>query len=61
MNQENIDQAGGSLLKAIDGLHRDDCVFYWRMVYQDKRFNAELVREINLLMVDASPEIGDNE
>jgi hypothetical protein len=50
MSPENIDQNEGSLLEAIDQLHKEDRCFYWRLVYQEKRFNAELAREINYLL-----------
>jgi len=50
MSPENIDQNEGSLLEAINHLHKEDRCFYWRLVYQEKRFNAELVREINYLL-----------
>jgi len=50
MSRENIDQNEGSLLEAIDRLHKEDRCFYRRLVYQEKRFNVELVREINYLL-----------
>jgi hypothetical protein len=62
MSQEKIDRDGGSLLKAIDKLHEEDRVFYWRLVYQDKKFAAELRGQINYLLsqVDADGKSRDS-
>jgi hypothetical protein len=60
MSQDDINRGGESLLKAIDNLHEEDRVFYWRLVYQDKQWNTELVREINRLMVDADGKNRDS-